>query len=471
MPPLVLSIFVGSIVAGITVAVPNFGRVALFGVVAFLILAVATARPDAAFVILLIWLAGFGLLRRLLLTVSVLPALGDPLVLVGPLVLILLAIMAWSRGAFAQRTKLSNAVAALTAILTASAFNPQAGGLAAGLSGWLVVVPPMLSFWIARSLMPEMAIRRVFRVLIGLALPAALYGLYQTLHGFPSWDATWIAQSGYTALNVGRVTRAFSSFASGAEYAGFLAVGLASLLATDSHILRRVTVLPFVAILGAALWLESSRGIIVAIVLAAAMLGAARLGVGPGRALLLGAGCLLAIPLVVGTLLPAGSDPGSDLVNHQVQGLSDPLGQSSTLGVHLDLVTQGVLDSVHNPLGVGVGAISSATGKFGGQARGTEADPGNAAVAGGLLGLVAYTLVLIRGLSLAFSVARSRTGGTLGRICLVVLVVTFPQWLNGGQYSIAPLPWLVMGWLDRVVPKSNHGSLAEHAISTRAQDV
>jgi hypothetical protein len=37
-----------------------------------------------------------------------------------------------------------------------------------------------------------------------------------------------------------------------------------------------------------------------------------------------------------------------------------------------------------------------------------------------------------------------------------VLVITLLQWLNGGQYAVAFLVWLVLGWVDRA-------RLAEHA--------
>jgi hypothetical protein len=34
-------------------------------------------------------------------------------------------------------------------------------------------------------------------------------------------------------------------------------------------------------------------------------------------------------------------------------------------------------------------------------------------------------------------------------VALGLLVVMVLQWLNGGQYAVALLVWLTLGWLDR----------------------
>jgi hypothetical protein len=52
------------------------------------------------------------------------------------------------------------------------------------------------------------------------------------------------------------------------------------------------------------------------------------------------------------------------------------------------------------------------------------------------------------GMRMAFQRAR-RHQDLLSLATLAVVLVTFFQWLNGGNYAIAPLPWLLLGWLDR----------------------
>ena len=128
---------------------------------------------------------------------------ANNLLLVAPAAWFLLAAVAVSRGALRQRTALATTVLVLTGLLTISAVNPLQGGLTVGLGGLLLVVPSMLAFWVGRSLVDDRTLRRVVALVAWLALPAAAYGLIQTFAGFPSWDARWITENGYTALNVG----------------------------------------------------------------------------------------------------------------------------------------------------------------------------------------------------------------------------------------------------------------------------
>ncbi len=70
------------------------------------------------------------------------------------------------------------------------------------------------------------------------------------------------------------------------------------------------------------------------------------------------------------------------------------------------------------------------------------------AVALGLPGLLAYGVILVSGLRLALSTAQRRRD-VLSLAALGIVAVTVLQWLNGGLYSVAFLPWLVLGWMDR----------------------
>ena len=159
---------------------------------------------------------------------------------------------------------------------------------------------------------------------------------------------------------------------------------------------------------------------------------------------------VLMLPFVVSHITPtAGGDSGrAALIEHQVSGLSNPLGSSSTLSVHASLVFRGLGTALHHPLGVGTGAVTIAGAKFGGASRGTEADPSNAAVAFGIPGLIAYAVVLVAGFGRAYALAATRRDAC-SLAALGILVVTVLQWLNGGQYAVALLVWLTLGWADR----------------------
>jgi hypothetical protein len=70
---------------------------------------------------------------------------------------------------------------------------------------------------------------------------------------------------------------------------------------------------------------------------------------------------------------------------------------------------------------------------------------------------VAYVILAILALRLAVSRAReSRSAIALASVGIVF--VTLFEWLNGGQYAVAFLPWLVLGYLDQ--PEATHHTRA-----------
>ncbi len=109
-------------------------------------------------------------------------------------------------------------------------------------------------------------------------------------------------------------------------------------------------------------------------------------------------------------------------------------------------MVQGIVSSLSTPLGLGVGAVSVAT-RFGGAAAGTEVDPGNAAVALEIPGLVLYLIIAGAVLWRAYGLARRRTD-FLSLALLGVILVTSLQWLNGGQYAVAWIVWMAFGAVD-----------------------
>jgi hypothetical protein len=196
------------------------------------------------------------------------------------------------------------------------------------------------------------------------------------------------------------------------------------------------------------MFLVSTRGAIFMSAAAIGLMAAARLGLSVWRAGIIAAVVVIGVPQVVGLVAPAGGSGQTALVAHQLEGLSDPFDEdSSTLTTHLSMVGDGLSQALSHPLGQGIGKVTIAGAKFGGETTNTEADPSNAAVAMGAVGLVGYAVVVATGLWRAYRRAVERRDG-LAFAALGVLVVTFLQWLNGGQYAVALLPWLVLGWLD-----------------------
>jgi O-antigen ligase len=265
---------------------------------------------------------------------------------------------------------------------------------------------------------------------------------------------------GYEALNVGVGTRPFSTFASSAEHVLFLAVAIVVWLAFGLRRGALPTAAPAIALLAVSLFLASTRGAVFAAAIAVGGLVFARLRIPPLPAAVGAAAVVLLVPAIAERLAPNSYGAGEvdHLVAHQVEGLADPLSsESSTLGLHLGLALDGFSAAASEPLGIGVGPITNATMRLGGQGQTTELDPSNVAVALGLPGLVAYTAVLVIGLTRAYQGARSRRDA-LSLIALGVLAATLFQWLNGGLYLVAMLSWLALGWVDR--PASSKGGTA-----------
>jgi hypothetical protein len=405
---------------------------------------------------LALWLVALGLVRRLFDTTGVVShgGLGDPLLLVEPLIMLILTAIAYQRGAFRARTRLANAVLVLTILAGAEVLNPLQGTPLVGIGGWLFLLVPFLAFWVGRSLVDNRLLRRLFILIAVLGVGAVLYGLFQQYRGLPSWDQSWVNSFGYAALHVGTAIRAFGTFSASAEYATFLGIGVVICAAGFTRHLAIPVLLATGGLLGFGVFYDSSRGILILTAAALAVMWAARQGFRPVPALCAGIIGVFGLLALAGHFSSHGpSTPTttqSALVQHQLQGLANPLNsKDSTLSVHFSEMINGLKSSFINPLGHGTGAVTVAASRYGGSAQATEVDPSNVGVAFGLVGLISYLVVAAVGFWTVYRVAAlQRSWWALA--ALGVLVVTFLQWTNGGQYAVAWLPWMVLGWADRV---------------------
>lgn len=407
--------------------------------------------PRQSVIRLLMWLAVLGSLRRLLVLAGA-SADNDPLLLVAPAVVCLLVLVAARKGAFRGRTPLTTGVFVLSGLAVASALNPLQSSIAVGLGGLLFVLVPMLWFWVGRGLVDDDLLDTILLLLRIVAVGAAIYGLFQVYRGLPPWDERWVQTRGYAALQVrGGSIRPFASFASSSEYVGLLSVGLVlwALRLKDGSRLIPSCVL---VLLGWALVLASVRGALVAVPVALGVTFAAAAGWGPLRTLAAGILALFTLGLVVSSINPenVGGERTSALLSRQVTGLSDPFNpEESTLPAHLDLLVNGLKEGMRNPVGRGLGTVTIAADRFGSTNQTTETDPSNVAVALGLPGLLVYGFVVSLGLATAFRRARVRPDPRTLAVLAVALTMLF-QWLSGGNYAVAPLPWLLLGWLDHL---------------------
>ena len=435
---------------GVMIQEPTRVRIAVGSTAGLAALALGRYSPRHLLYAVVVWLTLLGLLRRVV-TLDAPPSKADPILLVGPFALGLLALAAIDRGVGGRRSFLTKSVFALQVLIILGALNPLQRSPLGGIAGLLFVLVPTFGFWIGRGLCDDRTLARVLRIVAVLAVFVALYGLAQTLVRFPSWDRLWINGAGVGSLNVHGVIRPFGSLSSAAEYGTFIAVGLIIWLAYSFRPVVAPLAAPALVLLAVAVFLESSRGLVVMSVAAIGFVVAARARL-PGLASVAVAAALLAgLGYGIKHIAPSsfGSGKSSVLVAHQVNGLSNPLDpNASTATTHYSMMINGFRAGIHNPFGEGIGTITIAGARFGGVTAGTELDPSNMGLSLGIPGMVVYLLVVIAGFRTLYGRARTR-GDALSVAALGVAAVTAMQWLNGGQYAVAILPWLVLGWADR----------------------
>lgn len=397
----------------------------------------------------LIWLTLQGLVRRLLIPLAGWSS-NDPLLLVVPLVVILCCLQ---HGAFRRPwNALTRLMIALCAMLLFESITPVGAGVRANMVGALFVLIPALWFFVGRTVHPDL-VRTVLRVLPWAALPIMAYGLWQLLVGLPPWDAAWVQSVGYAALDLAGHVRPFGTFASSAEYEGFLlcASAVAFGIAFQSRGLRVPLYLALGVVTFVGGFLDGSRTGVVLTVGGVGVLWAYRR---PSHRL--GRLALTAAGVVVGYLAlihghhfqapPAGASSATTnaVFQHQMQGLTHPLSKKdSTLSTHLRMLRAGFTSGFHHPLGLGVGVITLAGSRFGSAVVNSEFDVTNMFIAGGVVGGFTYLAAWVTTLIWALTPPRHVT---LERYLLPGLLLgSFGQWLNGGYYLLSALIWLIIG--------------------------
>lgn len=416
-------------------------------------------HPQAGIALTLVFLAVLGDARRALI-----PAAGwsshDPILLVGP-ALALLVLAAPNGRPLRLDTPLSRAVALLMVLMLVQMANPLQGGLEVGLAGALFYVVPLLWYWVGRRwATPPFLEPLLFRVVVPVAVLAALLGIYQALHGLLPYEQAWVETSGYAALSLAGFTRPFAFFTSSAEYAHYLAMAIALLWA---RFLRGTPLaLAWIPLLFGALFLEASRGAVVRVAFVAAVLWAVQARSRSAWPLRLGlALCLGCVGLVWSlqeideAALDGRLAVPPALVQHQTEGLLQPGdGERSTLGLHVAMVGRGLSTALEHPLGLGLGSTTLAASKFGGRVESTEMDLSDVLLSLGLAGGALYLFIMAAALARCTAVWR-RSRALLPLAVGGLITVHLGSWLHGGEYATTALDWICIGAIDawKMAPK------------------
>jgi hypothetical protein len=436
----------------------------IFALVAIpIVVMMAWTNPVAMLGVLPIWMILMGLVRRITPGGGNVTFSGDPVLIIGPIALMVLTAVVITRRESGTMSKLARVVMAFDVVAFLEAFNPKQGSLLTGVGGLLFVLIPTMAFWVGRHYAEVKLILSIIWTVAIMGLVSALYGLYQQFVGFPTWDYNWIQTKAYTALNIGgngsgNVVRAFSFFSSAEEYAVFLSVAAVAWVALMGKATRwpmPMHVTAFVIVM-VALFYESQRTSFFLVFFALGVMAASRIGMRPINVGLAGAA---AIGLLIvfagalggggggGTALSGTESAAQILAAHQLGGDSDPTGASSSLKGHISQTKKGFIEGFKEPVGHGTGSINLAATHYttNNQLHGTEFDLGNMGIAFGVPGIVVYLLLVFFAFQMAYRLAVRRRDA-IGLFVIGITAATLMQWTNGDLYSVCWLIWLFLGF-------------------------
>lgn len=438
-------------------------------VVAMAVLAVpAFDRPRGAVTALFVLLPFLGIIRRLFLPSTGVSSL-DPLLLITSAVAftVLLALLL-NRELDFEGTTTSRVMFLLLLVGLIQVFNPGQNSLLVGFTGIMINLIPMTFFFIARSISDQQMTARIVKIVSVVGVLAALYGLKQVFFGFASFDIA--GNNLYTAGKVGDTTRPLAFFNNASEYAAYAHIAFVMIFAAFLFRPkggRRMWPLMCAAALFYGGFLIGSRGFTVKVVLAIIVLLALR-----ARNRILAAGIVILLTsLAVGWSATSSSDStiqekqegAEQLIEQQLRALRDPFDRSkSTLPVHFDSATRGIWYGItKHPAGLGTGVATRGGAKFeGGVQAGTEFDVADGFLALGIPGGVLYIAAIFFGIRGAGKVRRAMPGPVWIGV-YVMAITSIGAWLVGGNYSITPLIWFLLGASDGMLKRLQRGNLLD----------
>jgi hypothetical protein len=352
----------------------------------------------------------------------------------------------------------------LALICLAQVFNPLQGGLFVGLSGALFVLVPMVWFYFGQHSNADF-LPRVLKVMVVLGVLTSSYGVYQTLAGYPAFEQYWIDNTdNYGSIAISTVTRAIATFSNSEEWGRYvqlgclIAVGFA--VSRSEGRLRPVWAI-CAAILAMMLVLTGQRssifglflGLTVLFVAGARTWGSTFLRVA-GLAAVLGVFMLGSSQFAPEDDL-SRTEGVSTIVSHTTKGTLNPANEYS-LGARFE-TWYGVITRTipSNPLGAGLGATTLAGTRGDFAARAIDNHFFTLAISAGVPAALLLFWIFWKSLRTASRLCSQADRGTKeysqARIALALVATLFLNNFFGTTfviYSIAPIGWLLLGWLS-----------------------
>jgi hypothetical protein len=381
----------------------------------------------------------------------------DPLLLVGPAIAVILALPVIIKAK--SQDPLSKAILFLTLVMTAEIFNPSQGGLGVGVGGAFFYLVPVFWFWIGREYGTTAVLEAfLYRVILPLAIAAALMGLYQNFIGFLPYQQLWIDANinTFVILRMGNGSRSFGFSVAPSEYASLVQIGAIGVVA--AYMAGRKAWILALPILIAALILASGRSVIVKMVFALAFTWVARNRKDFGAMAIIRLIVIMMVGLIAVSVIAsrfAGGAQGygpqsatSAAIAHEAGGLANPFDKKkSTVGLHSQYVLGGFLEGFKYPFGHGLGSTTAATGKLGtSKVMFTEIDLSDLFIALGLPGGILYLYCVFQALRSALLFVRGAPK-VISLPTLAILGGGIGIWLVTSQYSTSAMYLFMIGCL------------------------
>lgn len=393
---------------------------------------------------------------------------SDPIHVVTPIVALLAFVILVQRRKLAMftETPLAKLVSILGLIYFVQVFNPLQGGLTVGFSGAMFILVPVVWFYFGSSVDPDFA-RRAMTVIVVLAMLTSLYGVYHLAYGFPSFEQYWLDHTdAYESIAVGKIKRALATFSSAEEWGRYIEVGAIIAFgfgAGAASQLRRAGWFLCGALLTVMLLFTGQRTAIFGLGLGVVLLialGAKTVGGAVGRL------ALVLVPvLLVGIIAkgPTSEDVTSrdederfgTVLSHSTRGTLNPTKEDS-LQERFKIWSQLATDVIpSNPFGMGLGATSLAVNRTD---KGSALPPIDSyfiasVITAGLPAALLFLVILGRASLISWRVSRATRGlaeNQVWRVMAALMPVLILNSLFGNTftlYSVAPVGWLLVGWI------------------------
>jgi len=321
----------------------------------------------------------------------------------------------------------------------------------------------------------ERFIRLALKLIVFVGILASLHGVYQMLVGYPAFEQYWIDNTDlYSSIAVGHVRRALATFSSAEEWGRYLEIGAIvafGFAAAGKTLASRLG------------WVICGLASTAAILLSGQRTAIFGLMLGVGTLVLLGARTLGgAIPRLAIMLLPVvlvavfvkaptedevwskdEKETVSALLSHTQRGTLKPAEEDS-LQIRFENWTNLITTVIPSrPLGAGLGAASLSEARFN---RGNELPPIDnfilvLAIACGIPGALLFVWILSRATWSSLAMARRTRGETSGSdLKRIVASLMLPLVLNSifgltfSIYAVAPIAWLLIGWISAEIMRS-----------------